>query len=97
VRGKSVNGPTNRKRPKPGFVFSFSFLFSNFLFSLFKFNLNSNLIQTFVAHPYKLDFCEIRGINSGDIYLYILIIYSYLFFSTFLEFSFRANLVIRDP
>jgi hypothetical protein len=65
------------------FFFLFFFLFSIFFSPFFKFNLNSNLIQTFMAHNYNFMFVQLEVlILETLIYIYYLFIYIlYLSFS----------------
>jgi hypothetical protein len=52
--GRASWAGRGRKRPKRGFSFLFLFIFFYFLLSLFKCNLNSNLIQIVMAHHYQV-------------------------------------------
>jgi hypothetical protein len=67
--------------------FPFSFI-SHFLFSLFKFNLNSDLIQTFLALHYNFIFVKLEVLN--------LEIFNYLFIHILLSF-FSSLHISRIP
>jgi hypothetical protein len=74
------------------FLCVFLFIF-HFLFSLFKLNLNSNLIQTFRGSSLQIKFVKLGVlILETFIYIYYLLIHLlYLFlFPTFLEFPYKS-------
>jgi hypothetical protein len=72
-------GRQGQIRPRIGLSFSFFYLFFTFSISKFKFEFKPIWLNT------KTYICEIRGINSGYIYLYI--IYIFKIFLPFFLFS----------
>jgi hypothetical protein len=64
-----------------GVQYPFSFI-SYFLFSLFKFNLNSDLIQTFLALHYNFIFVKLEVLNL-EIFNYLFIHILLFFFSPY--------------
>jgi hypothetical protein len=74
-----AQGPVMHVYP---FLFYFLLFFSISKFE-FEFKLKFNLLWLITTNY----FCEIRGTNSGDIYLHILFIYSYPLSFSFLHIS----------
>jgi hypothetical protein len=61
------NGPTVVIWPKQRFPFFFSFFFSIFLFSIRKFNLNSNFKFELVPNLSSYYIVKLRSTNFGNI------------------------------
>jgi hypothetical protein len=79
LRRSGLGGPPGADSAQDRFVFFFFYLFFTFSISKFKFEFKPIWLNT------KTYICEIRGINSGYIYLYI--IYIFKIFLPFFLFS----------